>query len=113
MKLVSLLSVEPVATCAYPEPGCSSYTAITVQMPFEMQANCPGTFIGNLIPIVHVLFSENGTVVSSIDANPVCDRIHLLRTCDMLLPAPRNLAGCRLVSNQCCHSNATRKSAGM
>jgi uncharacterized protein (TIGR03437 family) len=95
---IPIVSVEPVPTCAYStQPGCGSYTAVTVQMPFEMQTNCPGEVVGGLIPVVKVLFAENGTVVASMDANPVCDQIHLLRTCDMALPTPRTNTACNPV----------------
>lgn len=83
-----MLAVEPVATCVdTTQPGCSSYTAITVQIPFELRPFCPGIAqIGDILP-VSVSFSENGTVAASVDSIiPLCNDIHLLRTCDLALP---------------------------
>jgi hypothetical protein len=44
---VSILGLEPMATCSdITLPGCSPYTAVTVEIPFEIQAVNPTTVQG-------------------------------------------------------------------
>jgi uncharacterized protein (TIGR03437 family) len=85
---IPMVAVEPIATCRNQTlPGCGSYTAITVQIPFELRASCPG--IGQIADIFppSVSFAENGTVVATVDGVwPLCNNIHILRTCDLALP---------------------------
>jgi hypothetical protein len=91
---VPILAVEPISTCGTPPtPGCGLFTAITVQIPYEIHyvdpnVNCGGclAFGGNL------RFVENGITVA-IDVGGIVDRIHLVRSCDLML-AKRDLFSC-------------------
>ena len=49
---IPMVAVEPIATCrSQTLPGCGFYTAITVQIPFELRAICPGSGqIGDILP---------------------------------------------------------------
>jgi uncharacterized protein (TIGR03437 family) len=61
---IPIVAVEPVATCAgQTQPGCGSYTAITVQIPFDLSTRCPGIADIEIFPVA-VSFAENGTVVA-------------------------------------------------
>ncbi len=88
---IPLLSVEPITTCDNPDPGCGSYTAVTLQIPFRINASNPGAPTGAPPPYARVDFLENGSVQSAIEVTPLADQIHLLRYCDLLF-AQR--AGC-------------------
>ena len=91
---VPMLSVQPVATCADPsQAGCGAYTAITVQMPFEMQADDPTQPRGVPVGSAEIVFTENGAAGARVDLTAVVDQIHLLRTCDLLYQ--RRTSACR------------------
>jgi uncharacterized protein (TIGR03437 family) len=99
---VPLLSVEPITTCDNPSPGCGSYTAVTLQVPFGIAATNPGaSILGGPPPFGTVQFVENGTVQSGVEVTTYVDQIHLLRYCDLLF-SPRG--GCQPVAT---HSDGT------
>ena len=81
-----IVSVKPISPCATnTDPGCgSTYAAITVQIPFGFDVNNPTARRGGLVPQGQVRFSENGTVVASVDVTPYSDQVHILRACDHL-----------------------------
>ncbi len=93
---VPILAVEPISACGTPPtPRCSVFTAVTVQIPYEIlyvdpNVNCGGclSFGGNLS------FAENGTTVANIYVAAYVDQIHLVRSCDLML-AKRDLFSCR------------------
>jgi len=87
---VALLSVEPILTCDNPGPGCGSYTAVTLQIPFPIIANNPVVPTGLPPPYARVDFLENGSVQSSVEVTPWADQIHLLRYCDLIFPVRNN-----------------------
>ena len=92
-----ILAIEPVSPCADPaQTGCGAYAAITVQLPFEMQAEDPTNPRGVPVGSAQLVFSEQGAVASKIDLISVVDQVHLLRTCDILY-AKRDGA-CRAVA---------------
>jgi uncharacterized protein (TIGR03437 family) len=83
---VPILAVEPMATCSdITRPGCNSYSAITVQIPFEIDAENPTASRGAPIGGAQLRFSENGIVAASVDIEPFVDQAHLLRSCDVML----------------------------
>jgi uncharacterized protein (TIGR03437 family) len=85
---VPLLSVQPVSTCPQsPAQRCGTLTAVTVQIPFELQTLC---FICARPqgPAPELLVTENGRIGASIDLTPLADQIHILTACDLLLPSP-------------------------
>ena len=86
---VPLLSVQPVSTCSLsPSQGsCGTLTAVTVQIPFELQTLCllcarPPE------PAPQLFVTENGHAGASIDLTALADQIHILTACDLLLPSP-------------------------
>jgi uncharacterized protein (TIGR03437 family) len=82
---VPILAVEPIPTCGDRiQSGCGTYTAITVQIPFEMQAWGPGVITGQPPLGAQIVLSENGAVVTTFALIPVIDQIHLVPSCDVL-----------------------------
>ena len=61
--------------CLYP---CSPVTAITLQIPFELETNA-GV---NGDPNFSLRISQNGTPVGGVSLNPVSDNLHVMNTCD-------------------------------
>jgi len=79
-----LLEVRPVSTCSpfLPQP-CGIFAAVTVQIPFELYEQVPGSFS---IPVSAMLsIAENGSPVAVVRLNPVVDNIHVIKACDLLL----------------------------
>jgi len=95
---VPLLSVEPVSTCSptLSQGSCGTLTAVTVQIPFELQTLCflCARPVG---PSPQLFVTENSQAGTSIDLTPLADQIHILTTCDLPLAPSRvgrlNLTG--------------------
>jgi uncharacterized protein (TIGR03437 family) len=84
---VPLLSVQPVSTCSsnLSQGSCGTLTAVTVQIPFELQTLClPCARPVSVAPQLFV--SENGRIGTSVDLTPLADQVHILTACDVLLP---------------------------
>lgn len=98
-----VLAVSSVSTC----PGggsvtglavtCSSLTAVTVQVPYELRSFCPLCESPVLFsPWLYV--SYHGAPGNAIQLNPLADQVHVLTACDVLLqtgtnPGPVNYNG--------------------
>ena len=86
---VPLLSLQPVSTCSpgLSQGSCGTLTAVTVQIPFELQTLC--LLCARPVGLAPQLFvAENGHAGASIDLTPLGDQIHILTACDLLLPSP-------------------------
>jgi hypothetical protein len=92
---VPILAVEPMGTCGGGDtPGCSLFTAVTVQIPYEIVFDDPNAIRGSFLGSGGFLrFAENGITVASIYIVANVDQIHLVRACDLML-AKRD-ASCR------------------
>lgn len=85
---VPLLVVRPIFTCleGLADGTCSHYTAVTVQIPYELAPNCQSSIqvcpsaISNAAQLT---VSENGIPGGAIDLNPVADEVHLGNLCDV------------------------------
>ena len=85
---IPIFAVEPIHTCRdMSQPGCSAYTAVTVQIPFHIDAYNLTEMRGVPVPATWVRFSENGKVVATVDVEPYTDQIHVLTSCDALFGA--------------------------
>jgi uncharacterized protein (TIGR03437 family) len=74
--LVRILQVSPATVC----PNCGVMTAITIQIPYELQLPSPGLGPG------HEFFvAENGVAGNWRDFNPVPDQVHILTVCDTVI----------------------------
>jgi uncharacterized protein (TIGR03437 family) len=85
---VPLLSVQPVSTCSQnlSQGSCGTLTAVTVQIPFELQTLCP-LCARPVLPAPQLFVTENGRIGTSVDLTPLADQIHILTACDVLLPS--------------------------
>jgi uncharacterized protein (TIGR03437 family) len=95
---VPLLAVRPVSTCtggiSLGSVACGAYTVVTVQIPYELVANCQSATQlcpSSATPFVNVaqlVISENGAPGGAIGLNPVADQIHIANGCDIDTSAP-------------------------
>jgi uncharacterized protein (TIGR03437 family) len=86
-----ILDIRPGSVCAGIQTPCRSTMAITVQIPFEIVPTCfvcatPANFATQLIVTV------NGTPGPTFYLTPLTDRIHLLTTCDTVVPSGSGFA---------------------
>jgi hypothetical protein len=78
---VPILGVEPVSpVCSVVEPGCGyTYTAVTVQIPFNIRGEDPTEFTGVPTAPGQIDFFENGVLMASMVLLPFVDQVHILR----------------------------------
>jgi hypothetical protein len=69
------------------------FTAVTVQIPYEILYVDPNVMCGGCLAFGgNLRFTENGTTVA-IDVGASVDQIHLVRSCDLML-AKRDFFSC-------------------
>ncbi|MGH9612962.1 MAG: hypothetical protein ACRD4P_07780 [Bryobacteraceae bacterium] len=84
---VPILEVRPVSTCIdASQAGCGTLTAITVEIPFEIQTLCPLCERPVGTPQAELFVSEDGTSGALIGLNPFDDQVHILTSCDTVVP---------------------------
>jgi uncharacterized protein (TIGR03437 family) len=89
---VPILSVRPVDVCSGIAPAaCTTHTAISVEIPFELTPNAPGSRLPENFATLTVV--ENGDSGEAMPLNPVSDQIHILNSCD--LPVNPQSSPCR------------------
>ncbi|HWY49381.1 MAG TPA: hypothetical protein VNX70_18480 [Bryobacteraceae bacterium] len=76
--LAPILQVSPATLCG----NCGVMTAITIQIPYELQLPSPK---GGLGPANQFFVTENGVAGNWSDFNPVPDQVHILTVCDTVL----------------------------
>lgn len=84
---VPIFAVSPLNTCpAGLQLACTgdTFTAITVQIPYELTSNSPGGTIFEGSETV-LTVAENGVAGSDFRVNPVLDQIHVLNSCDVAM----------------------------
>src|SRR5258708_829375 len=90
---VPILSVDPMTTCT-DTSGCSSFTAVTVQIPYEIPYDPVDSSPGALPKGgADLRFAENGTTVASLYVYASPDQLHLVRQCDLMVE--KRETGCR------------------
>ena len=62
--------------CAF----CGTITAITIQIPYELQPSMPG-----LGRVNGLIVTENGVAGNGTTFNPVFDQVHILTVCDTII----------------------------
>lgn len=82
---VPLLAVFPVNGCAN-FTGCSQFLGITLQVPFELNPNIPGTFLPP--NAAQITASDGVNTASGLQPNPVTNQIHVLRYGDTVVTGP-------------------------
>ena len=65
---------------------CDTVTLVTVQIPFELIPNVPGTILPPNLARLDIRY--NGTAANSLFLNPVMDRVHVLNSCDIAANLP-------------------------
>lgn len=86
---VPIMAVQPITTClafALPAGGsCGNMAAVTVQIPYNIIALCP--ICENIATIpAQLAIAVNGTVGPSVLVQPLSDQVHILTSCDIMLP---------------------------
>lgn len=77
---------------------CSSQTAITIQIPFELQPGCSFTNPAcNLVLLTQLIVTVNGAAGPPVDLTPLADRVHILTSCDTVVPGGSGVAGINLL----------------
>lgn len=89
---VPIISIQPVNNCLGQVDADCSYLAITVQIPFLIDAQNPTAGQGVIVPGARLVFSD-GTNTSTAILAPFVDQVHLLRGCDTILPQPASCNG--------------------
>lgn len=81
-----VLAVRPASGCPA-STVCSSVTAITIQIPYDIEPPCYFTNPACLVvEQAQLVVTANGVAGAAIELAPVADRIHILTTCDTVLP---------------------------
>jgi len=82
-----VLEVRPASACvlAPSTAACSAVTAVTIQIPFEIVPTCfvcatPASLFTQLF------ISVNGAAGALFDLTPLTDRVHILTSCDTVVP---------------------------
>lgn len=83
-----VLEVRPPSECVNPPSAtaCSGVTAVTIQIPYEIEPTCfvcavPANFYTQLF------ISVNGAAGALFDLTPLADRVHILTSCDTVVPS--------------------------
>src|SRR5258708_30206535 len=83
-----ILEVRPISTClGIPQPsgsGCGTILAVTAQMPFNMLTVCP--VCGRIDIPASVTVTVNGVTGPPVSVQPLCHQVHVLTTCDVMMP---------------------------
>jgi len=80
--LAPVLAVRPGSGCASASI-CSGLTAITIQIPYEMNLGCNYC---DLVLLTQLIVTVNGVAGPPIDLMPWPDQVHILTACDTVLP---------------------------
>jgi len=77
-----VLSVQPPSGCPS-ATLCSSVTAITLQIPYEIEPDCFPLCL--VMEQAQLVVTANGVASPPIELAPVADRVHILTACDTVL----------------------------
>ena len=87
-----VLEVRPASECPS-DTLCSSLTAITIQIPYEIEPSCDFTNPAcNVVELAPLVVTVNGVAGPPINLTPVADRVHILTACDTVVPGGSGLA---------------------
>jgi uncharacterized protein (TIGR03437 family) len=108
-----VLEVRPASDCS-PGTICSNLTAVTIQIPYELQPGCAFTNPAcALVAPTPLVVTVNGIAGAPIELAPQDDSVHILTTCDMAVSggsgtAPNGLPCAPLVT----HANGSMVTQG-
>lgn len=108
-----VLEVRPGSNCAA-ATICSGLTAITIQIPYELNSGCGFPPVCNAIALTQLVVTSNGVAGPPIDLMPLPDQVHMLTGCDTVVPgatgtAPFNSLPCAPLVT---HANGSLVTAG-
>jgi uncharacterized protein (TIGR03437 family) len=87
-----VLEVRPGSGCPS-STLCSSLTAITIQIPYEIEPGCAlYPPVCNVVRLAELTVTVNGVAGAPIDLTPAADRVHLLTACDTVVPGSSGFA---------------------
>src|ERR1039458_8391680 len=80
------LEVRPGAGC--PSGSlCSGLTAITIQIPYELNLGCGFLSpVCNLVVLTQLIVTVSGVAGAPVDLMPLPDQVHILTACDTVVP---------------------------
>ena len=91
-----VLAVRPAPDCTIaPATPCASMTAITIQIPYEIEEPCLGCALpypGRPSPQLFV--TANGVAGALFELSPLTDRVHILTACDTVVPGGSGYPPC-------------------
>ena len=99
---VPIQSERPISMCpdasASSQASCSTITAVTVQIPYELVTPCPLCERPISASPATLVIGQSLQTGTAIELNPVGDEVHVLTACDIALaqssaPPPVNLTG--------------------
>jgi len=72
---------------------CSGVTAITIQIPYELQPGCSFTTpVCNVLLLTQLVVTAGGVAGPPIDLTPISDQVHILTACDTVVPSGSGIA---------------------
>jgi uncharacterized protein (TIGR03437 family) len=81
-----VLEVRPGSGCPA-STFCSSVTAITIQIPYDIEPGCYFTNPAcNVVVQAQLVVTVNGVAGAPIALTPLADRVHILTACDTVVP---------------------------
>lgn len=87
-----VLAVRPASGCQA-ATACSSVTAVTIQIPYEIEPLCFFTNPAcNVIVAAPLIITANGVAGQPIQLLPVADRVHILTACDTVIASGNGFA---------------------
>jgi uncharacterized protein (TIGR03437 family) len=87
-----VLETRPASNCPA-STLCSSVTAVTIQIPYEIEPSCVFTNPACLVLVqAQLTVTANGVAGPPIELAPVADRIHILTACDTVLSSGNGTA---------------------
>ena len=86
-----VLEVRPGSGC--PSASlCSGLTAITIQIPYELNLGCGFPPVCNVVLLTQLIVAANGVAGAPVDLMPLPDQVHLLTGCDTVVPSGSGIA---------------------
>jgi uncharacterized protein (TIGR03437 family) len=108
-----VLAVRPTPDCTIgPSAPCASMTAITIQIPYEIELPCLACAILYPGSPPQLFVTANGVAGAPFPLSPQTDRIHLLTACDTVVPSGSGFANGSLCSPLVTHADASLVTAG-
>lgn len=115
-----IIDVRLVSTCnvaiAPPPPGaCSAFTAVTVQIPYELIPVCPLCATASIAFFPAQLIVSGNGLSATVALNALADQVHILTSCDIVMSPKATIPGANGTGLPCppivTHADGTMVSA--